>query len=88
MSVLTNKLLFSFTIASHSASRILTGIQPTGNLTIGNYLGSVQNVLDIQKTHANDQTLVFIADLHSLTTAFDQEHAQIKFNTNIGKNTR
>lgn len=32
-------------------SRILTGIQPTGALTIGNYLGSVQNLLDIQKKH-------------------------------------
>ena len=26
-------------------SRILTGIQPTGNLHIGNYLGSVTNLL-------------------------------------------
>lgn len=30
-------------------ARILTGIQPTGSLTIGNYLGSIDNLIKIQK---------------------------------------
>lgn len=32
-------------------SRILTGIQPTGHLTIGNYLGSIQNFISLHKKH-------------------------------------
>lgn len=69
---------------STAVPRILTGIQPTGNLTIGNYLGSVDNLLRIRNEHPACQTFIFIADLHSLTTAFDLEHAQINYNDKIG----
>lgn len=70
-----------------NAVRILTGIQPTGDLTIGNYLGSIQNFLRIKRGNPEAQSFLFIADLHSLTTAFDFEHAVIKYDGQIGKNT-
>lgn len=45
---------------------IISGIQPTGNLHIGNYLGAVKNWVELQ--NANTYNLyIFIADLHSLT---------------------
>lgn len=75
------------TLYKLSTTRILTGIQPTGNLTIGNYLGSIDNLLSIQKNHPTSETYMFIADLHSLTTAFELDHEQIIFNAQIGNNT-
>lgn len=43
---------------------ILSGIQPTGTITLGNYLGAVQNW---QKMQADFDSIFFIADLHALT---------------------
>ena len=45
---------------------IVSGIQPTGNLHIGNYLGAVKNWLELQSSGKYD-LYIFIADLHSLT---------------------
>lgn len=45
--------------------RILSGIQPTGNLHLGNYLGAIRNWVKLQDTHEN---LFCIVDLHALTT--------------------
>lgn len=44
---------------------VLSGIRPTGNLHLGNYLGAVQNFINMQKT---EKCFFFIADYHSLTT--------------------
>ena len=41
-----------------------SGIQPTGNLHLGNYLGSIANWIDLQKSN---QCLFGIMDLHSIT---------------------
>lgn len=43
---------------------LLSGIQPTGTITLGNYLGAVQNW---QKMQADFNSVFFIADLHALT---------------------
>lgn len=45
---------------------IVSGIQPTGNLHIGNYLGAVKNWVELQNSGKYDMH-IFIADLHSLT---------------------
>ncbi|MBI2436810.1 MAG: tryptophan--tRNA ligase [Candidatus Magasanikbacteria bacterium] len=45
---------------------IVSGIQPTGNLHIGNYLGAVKNWIELQNSGKYDMH-IFIADLHSLT---------------------
>lgn len=47
---------------------ILSGIQPTGVFTLGNYLGAVRNW---QKMQEDYQCYYFIADLHSLTDQID-----------------
>ncbi len=45
---------------------IFSGIQPTGNLHLGNYLGSIANWVDLQN---NNKCLFGIMDLHSITVA-------------------
>ena len=45
--------------------RIFSGIQPTGNLHIGNYLGAIKNWFKLQK---DAETIYSIVDLHALTT--------------------
>jgi tryptophanyl-tRNA synthetase len=51
-------------------SRILTGIQSTGRPHLGNLLGAIMPAIELSKSSAND-SLYFIADLHSLTTVRD-----------------
>jgi tryptophanyl-tRNA synthetase len=48
--------------------RILSGVQPTGNLHLGNYLGAIRNWVSLQQAHEN---LFCIVDLHALTTLPD-----------------
>lgn len=44
---------------------MLTGVRPSGNLTLGNYLGAIKNFIEKQ----NDfRSYIFIADLHALTS--------------------
>ncbi|MGL4854045.1 MAG: tryptophan--tRNA ligase [Lentisphaeria bacterium] len=45
--------------------RILSGIQPSGVLHIGNYLGAMKPAIEMQQ---QGETFLFIADYHSLTT--------------------
>lgn len=45
--------------------RILTGIQPSGILHIGNYFGAISSTVRMQ--NECDEAVVFIADFHSLT---------------------
>jgi len=49
---------------------ILSGIQATGNLTIGNYLGAINNWVKMQEEY---DPYYMIADLHSLTVRNDPE---------------
>ncbi|MCC7260299.1 MAG: tryptophan--tRNA ligase [Alphaproteobacteria bacterium] len=44
--------------------RVLSGIQPTGNLHLGNYLGAIKNWLTMQQLH---ECLYCIVDLHAIT---------------------
>jgi len=50
--------------------RILTGLQPSGILHIGNYLGSLKPLVDFTKDSNNDVFLM-VADYHALTTMRD-----------------
>jgi len=47
--------------------RIFSGIQPTGELHIGNWLGAVRNLVALQDRY---QSLICIVDLHAVTGAF------------------
>lgn len=57
--------------------RVLTGLQPSGNITIGNYLGSIKQMVGYQEQY---DSFIFIADLHAITVPQDPEQ--------LHKNTR
>ena len=44
--------------------KILTGLKPTGDLTLGNYIGSIKQMVDLQDKY---DSYIFVADLHALT---------------------
>ena len=56
--------------------RMLSGIKPTGKLTLGNYIGAIQNFLKYQDEY---EMFVFIANLHSITVP--QDKLELKKNT-------
>jgi tryptophanyl-tRNA synthetase len=52
--------------------RIVSGIQPTGNLHLGNYLGAIRNWVAMQDALAEgDECLFFLADLHAISMPHD-----------------
>lgn len=48
--------------------RILSGVQPTGNYHLGNYLGAIRNWVQGQSEYEN---YLFVADLHAITVPHD-----------------
>ena len=56
---------------------IITGIRPSGNLTIANFVGSVIPFLELQKK--KNPTFVFVATMHGLT---DKEPSEVMSNVN------
>ena len=48
--------------------RVLSGVQPTGALHLGNWLGAIRNWVELQKTH---ETFVCVVDLHAITIQHD-----------------
>jgi len=48
--------------------RVFSGIQPTGNLHLGNYLGAIVKFVALQKTH---ECLFCVVDMHAITVAQD-----------------
>lgn len=56
------------------APRIFSGVQPSGQLTLGNYLGAIRNFVPLQETHT---CMYCMVDLHAITVWQDpQELAQ------------
>jgi tryptophanyl-tRNA synthetase len=51
-----------------SPSRVFSGIQPTGTLTLGNYLGALRHFVPLQDRH---ESLYCIVDLHAITVKQD-----------------
>jgi tryptophanyl-tRNA synthetase len=52
--------------------RIFSGIQPSGELHIGNWLGAVQNWVNLQQSY---ESLICVVDLHAITGKY--EHATL-----------
>lgn len=48
--------------------RLLSGIKPTGEFTLGNYIGAIRQFVAMQKDY---ESFVFVADLHALTVYND-----------------
>jgi len=53
--------------------RVFSGIQPTGQLHIGNYLGAIKQWLELQE---KEECIFCIVDLHAITTPYDHENFQ------------
>lgn len=51
-------------------ARVLSGVKPTGKMTLGNYIGSFRNFASYQD---ENETYIFIADLHALTKPIDPQ---------------
>ena len=45
--------------------RVFSGVQPTGNLHLGNYLGAIKNFVELQKSF---ECVYCIVDLHAITS--------------------
>lgn len=58
--------------------RIVSGIKPTGTLTLGNYIGALRNFESFQN---ENEMFIFIADLHALTLPIDPE--ELRNNTKM-----
>lgn len=50
--------------------RILTGLQPTGVIHLGNYIGSIRQMVEMQD---NYDSFIFVADMHAITVPQDSE---------------
>ncbi|KMT11402.1 hypothetical protein BVRB_5g107300 [Beta vulgaris subsp. vulgaris] len=62
----------SETLSSPSTvkKRVVSGVQPTGALHLGNYLGAIKNWISLQDTY---ETLFFIVDLHAITLPYETQ---------------
>jgi tryptophanyl-tRNA synthetase len=63
--------------ATKHTPRVFSGIQPSGNLTLGNYLGAVKRFVEMQ--NSGIQTIYCMVDLHAITTW--QDPATLRHNT-------
>lgn len=50
--------------------KVLTGLQPTGVITLGNYIGAIKQVVKYQEEY---DSYLFVADLHAITIPQDKE---------------
>ncbi len=50
--------------------KILTGLQPTGELTLGNYIGAIKQMKEYQEKY---ESYLFVADMHSITINQDSK---------------
>ena len=61
------------------AERVFSGVQPTGNLHLGNYLGAIKRFVELQKSH---ECIYCVVDLHAITVWQDPE--ELKRHTREG----
>lgn len=53
---------------NYKKRRILTGLQPTGAITLGNYIGAIKQMVKYQELY---DSFIFVADLHAITVRQD-----------------
>lgn len=61
-------------------SRILSGIRPSGQLHLGNYLGAIKQWIALQ---ARNETYFMVADLHAITTPYDPKTLQAQIHETV-----
>ena len=52
------------------SKKIFSGVQPTGNLHLGNYLGAIKNFVKLQNEKENE-CVFCVVDLHAITVKQD-----------------
>ena len=52
------------------SKKIFSGVQPTGNLHLGNYIGAIKNFVNLQNNHENE-CIYCVVDLHAITSKQD-----------------
>ena len=52
------------------SKKIFSGVQPTGNLHLGNYIGAIRNFVDLQNQKENE-CVYCVVDLHAITVKQD-----------------
>lgn len=58
------------------SARILTGLQPSGNLHIGNYFGALKPYLDTIQKNPHSEFFLMVADYHAITSLKDPKQLQ------------
>ena len=58
--------------------KIFSGVQPTGNLHLGNYLGAIKNFVELNNDKENE-CIFCVVDLHAITV--NQDPDKLKDNT-------
>ena len=53
------------------SKKIFSGVQPTGNLHLGNYLGAIKNFVELNNEKEND-CIFCVVDLHAITIKQDK----------------
>jgi len=61
---------------SKSIKRVLSGIRATGRLHLGNYLGAIKGMIELQNNNEYE-TLYMVADVHTITTPYKIEELKI-----------
>ncbi|WP_334331175.1 tryptophan--tRNA ligase [Candidatus Phytoplasma prunorum] len=59
--------MFKINKDDNSKKILVTGIKPSGDITLGNYLGVIKPLIEILKQNSNLEIYLFIADLHAIT---------------------
>jgi tryptophanyl-tRNA synthetase len=54
------------------SKKIFSGVQPTGNLHLGNYLGAIKNFVELNNNEDNE-CIFCVVDLHAITVKQDQD---------------
>ena len=63
---------------SISKKLVFSGVQPTGNLHLGNYLGALKNFVSLQKEM---ECIYCVVDLHAITAFQDPKHLKENINS-------
>jgi len=70
------EIMENTTTTTNTTKRVFSGLKPTGQLTIGNYIGAIKNMLNLQTTH---DCFYSVVDMHSIT--IDIEPALLRKNS-------
>ena len=54
------------------SKKIFSGVQPTGNLHLGNYLGAIKNFVELNNDEDNN-CIFCVVDLHAITVRQDKD---------------